>query len=332
MNESLFPLTSGIAVNRTLIASTMVLSLALLLSARPAFAQGVKEGIQGTGQGTISLRPEAMRLRVNLIAKASDVPEALKKLKALKEKADAEVRKLGAAGDSIQFEEAAMSAADNERQRQIEQMLRARMASKRGGRSAIPPAPSVTVSMALTADWPLKAEGAEDLIVETAALQKKIKEVDLAGAKAAEEPTAEEAELAEEMAEMQMGYNQREGSKPSEPVFTYVARIPEKDREQALASAFAAARSEAEKLAKAAGMRLDRLQTLQSSTTMNYGAGDEYDRYYAMQMARMRGARGGTKSDEEIEGGEPKKLESTVHVSATFSFEGPVTGPEDDKK
>ena len=121
-----------------------------------------------------------------------------------------------------------------------------------------------------------KGADTADLLVTSKKLQDAIKAADLAGAKDAEEPSPEEAELFEEMDEMANAFNNQQGSKPGELVFVFVAKISAADREKAMAEAFRSAKQDAAQLAKAADLELGPLRSLQGGEGIEAEDGADY--------------------------------------------------------
>lgn len=281
------------------------------------------EGIHGTGEIVLERKPELMHLQISLLAKGKDLPEAIANLKTRRAKAEKQLESLGAAKDSVKFGDLLLDQTQNDQQRQLERMLRQRMSQRRGGKRASDKDVAVmpvSLSIELTADWPLKTSDTAELLTMSKKLQDAIKAADLAGAKEAAEPTPEEAELAEEMEETMSNYGGREGPKPGEPVFLFVATIPEADREKALAEAFRAARSEASRLAKAADIELGALRSLQSTSGPDTDDSDDYRTMYNRSFAAsLRQQMSGRDHSDKAIGQRPGKIKYKVTVNASFA-------------
>jgi uncharacterized protein YggE len=300
-------------------------------SAQKAWAQsgaaqaGGPPSVSGNGTAVIERQPELLRMEVEVLAKGKDLKDALGKLKQRRKAADEQLAKLGADSKSIRFGTPRISSWENDQQKQMQMMMRQRMMQKRGGRrptdkpAATPP---VTVSMSLTAEWRLKAEDAEPLLIASHDLEEKIKAADLAGRKAAEELSPEEEEEAEENEEdePQMYYSGQPQPKPGEPRFVYVSTISDKDRAKALAEAFERAKAEAGQLAQAASAELGSLLQLAGGSESGVES-EVYDQWSTYQYRMMqRGQR--TSSDDKVEavGMQPGLLRYQVTVTATFGL------------
>ncbi len=201
-------------------------------------------------------------------------------------------------------------------------MLRQRMAQRRGGKRPAENEVSVKpvkVMLKLTAEWPLKAADTAELLLMSKKLQDAIKAADLGGLNDAEEPTPEEAELAEEMEEMMSGYSGQEGPKPGEPVFVFVAKISTAEREKVLAEAFRSAKQEVAQLAKAAELELGTLRSLQGGGGIDVEDSNDYRMLYQTAFgAAMRQQMTGRDHSGEAIGATPGLLKFKVNVNATF--------------
>lgn len=297
-----------------------VMFFGLSLSASRLWGQSPpEEGIQAGGTAEIALRPEQMRMSVDLISKGKDVAEAIEKLRGVRAKAEGELAKLGAIKESVKFGDPQVDESEVQRREQMEAMLRSRLTPKRaGGKPPVIAAP-VTVTLPLEAAFPLTAADASELLIEVTKLQSRIKAVDLAAAKSAAEPTPEEAELSEEMEQMQQQFEERGGRKPGTPTFSYAATVLKEQREKAIAEAFQMAREEAERLSRATATELGPIRSLGASSQMGLGDADEYggNYYYQARMAAMLRQQGG-KERNEVVGPSPQSLRLQVHVQVTY--------------
>jgi len=330
-------------MQRHLLRHALVFSLAVLLpaaasaqydyarAAMMAAEQGTaRETVSAVGTATLKRRPAALRVHVEVIAKGRSLKEALTKLKDLREAARVQLDALGAVKQSVSFGEPSLSNVESAQRKQFEMMVRQRMTS-RGKQvpKGLQVPKSFAVSSRLAADWPLEGGSAEELLLEAETLKEKIKAADLAGTKQAKELSPEEQELAEEMAEM-MAQHGEEPVPVGEPLFTFVARITEAERDQATADAFAKAKAQAERLAGAAGVKLGPLVALSgtgggSSAMMDpdmYGMFGGYN-YRRQQYLQQLIASGGAEDDDsknEAVGTEPGGLKFTFMVNAMFAM------------
>jgi uncharacterized protein YggE len=277
-------------------------------------------GIVGTGSVTIDREPNLCRLQLLISTDGKDVKEALGKLKeqeaAIKEK----LQKLGASDGSVSFSDPQTQDA-NQRQ-QMDRMIQARM-----GRSAAKPNKNqpavVTVSTTLKAEWALSAKGGDELLIESQELQGRIKSADLAGGKTDKAATAEQEEAAEEA----QAFNTGDGQvNPHDPIFVYVSKISDEDREKARAGAFKKAHDDAERLARAAGAQLGQILLLGSNaapTTVNDRYSEMYYGAFQQQQAMM--GRMGSEADDTAEavGTQPGKVGYRMTVYASFAIKGP---------
>jgi uncharacterized protein YggE len=279
--------------------------------------------VTGAGQATLKRPPEILRLKMEIQVKAKNPAEALAKLKDKRAAVRAQLVAMGAPGDAITFADPKIAAAENEQQ-QMQRMVRERMAMM--GQTSEPAAKEdkpkpVLVSVALTAEWPLKVEGAEERLLFAHDLEDKVKAADLSGSKEAEKLSPEEEEQIEEM-QPGRSYEYEQRPQPGQPVFIYVSKIPETERAKLLAEAFQKARAEAVRLAEAAGAQVGTLRSLSSGS-----AGSEaelYNRYgdrYAYMLMQQAAAGQEPATDEAI-AAEPGPIAFRVSVSASFTLKG----------
>ena len=275
--------------------------------------------VSGQGMVTIDRPAQILRMQIELSAKHKEAADALTKLKTLKEAATAKLAELGVTKESVKFAEPALGSLGVSDESQMQRMVYARMREKKLDEKALKAMP-ISVTVRLTAEWPLQGNTPEERLLFTHQLQEKIKAAELGGGKDTEAQSPEEQELAEEMVDMP-SYGQQ--SKPGEPSFVFVTKISDEDQAKALADAFGKARTHAERLAKAAGQSLGKLRTLAGSTGPGESENQEYQymRYMATMMAQgFGGVRG---ESTEAVGPQPGKVQYHVMVSASFDITGP---------
>jgi uncharacterized protein YggE len=273
-----------------------------------------------SGQGTVVIeRPAQMlRMTIELSAKHKQAAEAVAKLKTLKDAATAKLTELGAAKDSVKFAEPALSSLGVSDEAQMQRMVYMGMRGNKPDEKKLKDLP-ISVTVRLTAEWPLEGETTEDRLLVSHQLQEKIKTAELSGRQSEEAMTPEEEELAEEMAEMS-SYGQT--TKPGEPTFVFVTRISDEEQSKAMAEAFAKARTQAERLAKAAGQSLGKLRSLSGSAAPGQSEGQDYQ--YMRYMASMLGQSfSGPPGESEAVGPQPGKVQYHVMVSAAFDLAVP---------
>jgi hypothetical protein len=290
-----------------------------------------RETVSAVGTATLERRPAALRVHIEVIAKGRSLEDALANLKDLREAARVQFDALGAVKESVSFGEPSLSNVESAQRKQFEMMVRQRMTA-RGKQlpKGLQVPKSFAVSSRLAAEWPLESQTTEELLLESEALKEKIKVADLAGTKQAKELSPEEQELAEEMAEM-MAEHGEEPVPVGEPLFTYVARITEAERDQAMADAFRKAKAQAERLAGAAGVKLGPLVALSGSGGGSsamadpdmygmYGGYDYHRQQYFQQLIASGGATDDDESQNQAVGTEPGGLKFTFMVNAMFAI------------
>jgi len=281
--------------------------------------------VQGTGTATLERMPEVLRLHVQLSGKGKSLKEALAALKDRREAVKAVLPTLGAAVDSIKFDDPQVTR--GEEQQKMNEMLAQRMGRTKRATPGEAAALPTTATADLTADWPIQAADIEQLLAKAFELQEKIKAADLGGTKEAAKLSPEEEELQAEMQQM-MSSNQQ-GPSPGEPQFTFVLKVAPDDQAKLTADAFQKAKADAERLATAAGAKIGKLTSLQSTTQSadtsgsydNYGGNPYY--YQMMQRRQMQMAAGGGDGEtgDEAVGMTAGKVKMTVVVNAYFGLE-----------
>lgn len=298
-----------------------------------AGAGGPDGTVTGVGSAAVERRPELVRMQVDISADGKDAKEALANLKAAEKGVREKLAKLGADEKAVKVEDAHVSnPTTNDRRARMEAMIRAR--SGGGGKkpTTAPAQPPVHVTATVKAEWPVKAQSADDLIAEGHELQAKVKAANLVAAPAKEGLTPEQEEEAEERAGMAAAGMDGEGN-PGEPVFVYVIKVTDAERAKATADAFKRAKEEADRLAKAAGAELGALRQLASQAgpeadASSFGGFDYSSPYgravyglYQRQQQQQAGGGDGSGAAEAI-GLMPGKVTYRVAVTAAFAIKG----------
>jgi len=296
-----------------------------------------KETVAGVGAVVLHRQPTAMRMYLSLPGKGKNLEEALAKLRQRRETALAELEKLKVDKDSITLGNptAATSMSDAQRRRQFEQMVRQRMRASGAKGGKVPKLPEVvSVGMMLTAQWPLEAKDPEQLLAAAHGLQQQLKAADLAGAKdkAKDALTPEEQELVEEgeagMDATMPSSMEGQEVEPGAPMFVYVAKISEEERNRAYADAFAKAKAQAAQLAQAAGAGLGPLVGLSGQGGGSSEVENPYEggmsSSYRYVLARQRNAAGQDQKENESVASDSGSITFRFHVRAIFALEKPA--------
>jgi hypothetical protein len=278
-----------------------------------------------------------------LVAKSpKGLADALSILKAQRATAEKQLENLGAIKGSAKFGEPKLEEAFNHSQRQMQMMLQMQHhPGKNPADDEIKSGP-VKVSQSLTVEWSLKSADTANRLLEASTLQEAIKASNLSGLKEAEEQTPEEAELAEEMQnngiaahgfppgqiqfavpdeDYSVGVGLPNVHRVGDPVFSYVAFIPDADRDKAMANAFQAAKAEASKLCKAAGIQLGALRTLRTAGSPTLSPDDQTIQHvYAVNGHVTSQLMNATSETSEAIGVTPGILKYRVGIVASFSI------------
>jgi len=276
--------------------------------------------ISGTGVVEIKRPSDVLRMTVQVIVKGKDLKEALAKLKERRTTLAKQLETLGAIKDSISLGEPQLDAGRSASQRRMEMLVTQRMRQSGKGTKKPKAVLPTTVTLSLTAEWPLAGTGSEERLLAAHDIQEKIKAADVGGLKESEKLTPEEEELQEEMQD-QFNFGMDQDAKPGEPVFVYISRVSPQDREKAVSEAFRKAKDEAAALARAAGEQLGELRSLSSSNQsltgldgLGYESNPALYRY--MQQATVLNQHG-TAGSEAV-GASPGAVTYAVTVYAAF--------------
>jgi len=290
------------------------------------FGSGVaNDAVTSVGTASVKIKPERLRMYVQLVGKGKTLKDALDSLENHREAALLQLEALKVDKDSISLGTPTVAA--QSQQQQLEMMVRARMGM--GASKAVKKGPRVyQVNVSLTAEWPLPSDKPDELLLFVDNLTEKIKKVDLSGEKDTRELSPEEQELLEEMEGAVTSYSGRSDQvQVGKPYFVYVGTISGDQRNKAMREAFVKAKKNAEELALAAKVRLGPLTGLSgggsgsSNRYGNYGPyGNSYQiRNYLQQM--MRGQAGEDETSEnEVIGYTPGVLSYQIAVVATFKL------------
>ncbi|HEX4143519.1 MAG TPA: SIMPL domain-containing protein [Pirellulales bacterium] len=297
-----------------------------LLHAQNGLASEGEGSVAGTGTEVIKRTPDILRMQLEISAKAKTLGVAIKKLEAHRDAALNQLTKMASDKESTRAGEIQLNSSTSPQQQQMELMIRQRLRQagkpvKKDGEKPI------TVSCTLTAEWKLKGKTAVELLLEAQAIEDNVRGADLAEGDS-EEQSVEEEELAEEIEEQVMNFNDEAQQKPGEPTFIFVCKISPEDRTKATAAAFAKARRQAEELSSAAGAELGALQSVSRSLTPNnLGFGMNMNASYRVlrnqgfiQSYSVQLESGEDDAGAEALGAQPSEVILPINVTAAFQL------------
>jgi uncharacterized protein YggE len=287
------------------------LGLVLLGMGASAVGQGPDPLVTGQGAGKIARPADTLRVQIDLLAKDKEPQQAVAKLKELREKASAKLIELSAAKESIKFNEPTINGPESNQQLQRMVMMRMRGGGFDEKKLAVLP---VTVSVNVTADWPLSGTP-EELLLRCYELRKKIKAADVNASKAAAELSPEEQELMEELSDDNSDLPG--AGKPGEPQFSYVIKLTAQERAKALKEAYENARAAAQRLAEAAGAKMGAFPRM-LSTAPNGTAQYQMAQYTMYQFEGEMPFRPAGPEENEAVGNQPTRIEYQVVLNAAF--------------
>ena len=239
------------------------------------------------------------------------------------------MEQLQADTDSISFSAPSIATGNSQQRQQLEAMIVQRM---QGMGRELPKGLQVpktyTLNSNLTAEWPLVGKLPEEILLETETLKEKVEAADVAGLKEDKPESLEEAELMEEMEGMDTfsgSYGSEEEVKPGTPHFSYLARITQQEKAEAMAEAFKKAKKQAQELATAAGVEMGPLIGLSGgSRGESELSGAVYGYEYRQYVQQMMGGFI-AEMDHELKalGPSPEPLKFTFNVMAIFALGTP---------
>ncbi len=287
---------------------TVILFIILMARASRAAAPGDGGVIQSAGTASIKRTADTMRVTIELTAEGKSMKDALETLKARRSAAQEKLAALAPVDKSVEFSEPRVGTEDP-RQRQMERMLRNRMQQKTPKKTT--EAPPVKVTLNVKAEWSLTGKTGDDLLLAANDLQEKIRAADLGQVKGA---SLEEQEAMEENGG---NYDGNTPVRPGEPVFAFIARVPENVRAKAMADALGKARTNAERLAKAAGGQLGAIRSLSNQSSPD---ADETDQYAYQRRAYMMRYGGGSEDSDEAVSSTPGQAGLNLIVQVSYDF------------
>jgi uncharacterized protein YggE len=270
--------------------------------------------VSGSGTVEIKRQPDILRVQFEVMARGKTLKEALDKLKARREEVRAELVKLGAGKDAVTFGDPGLADDGSNRRDRVEMLIRERNRAL-GKPKPKGDAPAI-VAVTVRAEFPLAAAEPEAFLVAARELQQKVRAADLGGLKDKGKLTPEEEEAA---AEAIGGGNGDDEPPRGEPMFLYVSKIAEAERSKALAEAFARAKRDAERLARAAGGELGGLHHLANQFQSVMDLDELYARRGFAVPGRMMLGTSDDEADEAI-GAQPGKVTLRVGVVAQFKL------------
>jgi len=277
--------------------------------------------ISGEGVEQIAVMPDTVRATTVIQEKGTALKDLLAALRQRSGEIEAGLKKLGAVEGSIKVVGPKIRKVTAEQMRQLREMMQ-RFRRKKIEKKA----KEITVSMTVSAEWPLKGEGLDAQILEVADLETKITEVVTPKEEESDEDEEDEEDEDEDEEDLDEYYDRYSGEqqmKPGTVVMVYLKRISKEEIEKARKVAFKKAREDAEEIAAVAGFTLGKL------TSVNRGyLGAEMDEEedwsgHAYAYSRyLRRARTGTAKGGEAEAMSPtlKQLSYRVSMSASWQL------------
>ena len=300
-------------------AATLAIGILVVAGSDGAFGQqpaSSRGSVGGAGVAVIKRQPELIRMQLDVMATGKDLKDALATLKARREAATTVCTKLGAVAETLAVGPPRIAPDLAQRQRMMNDYISPpRRTSKAKKPEAAPP---VNVSAWLTAEWPLKGNSPEELLLASQSLRDTIKS-ELAKAMPKAADLSPEQEEMQEEAAPDMGGNGN-GPKPGDPVFVFVAKVSDADYVKAAAKAFAMAKAHAQRLADAAGTPLGELRNVEGNDRQSMSMMNFPRQYYNNGMLQEEDSPEPETNPDEATGTNPAEVRLTVAIAATFAL------------
>jgi uncharacterized protein YggE len=230
----------------------------------------VGPSISVTGKATVIATPQSMRLKIRLLEKGKTIEDVLAKITDRQAAAAIQLAKLGAVEESIEFGKPEKFV-DQTQNPEVMDMIRLQFEQQgRKVPAGLNADPGITLTMDVSARWTLPKGKPAIRLGFVHELQTRIEESDIAGIKEPKQLTAEEKELAEELAGFQRnmgGYGAQGTKDPRIASFDYFAEPDTESRKAAFAKAVKQARDDAEILAEAAETKIGAMLHLSGKLT-----------------------------------------------------------------
>ena len=288
-----------------------------LLAASVAQAQQKSSGeVSGVGASTLTLRPKVLRVHVELLGRGKDLKSAMASLKDRRDAVKIQLGTLKADMKSVTIGPPVKAGVGGPQEQQMRAMILQRARQKGGAAPSLPTV--VTLSAPLTVEWTLTGDDEDARVVAAEELCDKITAADLGGAKDKQQLSPEQQEIQEELGQMNYGYS--EGQNPGEPLFLFIAEVSDEDATKALTEAFANAKKEAERYAKAVGGELGALKKVEKSWegAEGFDAGDHFHGNRMIPMAMARQMQTGAVKKNEVIAQDPNRAIYRTSIACGF--------------
>jgi uncharacterized protein YggE len=237
------------------------------------FAQTEANGLQASGTAVVKLTPSRIRLTMPCEAQASDTKGAITTLIAHKQRVKTDLIALKATEESIRYSETSLGQEDgfpDGIQSYVRQNI-LRNANARG--MGLEDFPKIYVAKCeLQAEWNLPTADPDALVLLVSTLKQQIEEKDFAGINNTAQLDEEQKDKLESVRQMamQQGYSLDDGSPASGMKVLFIAETTPEQHKEAMAKAYKNAVAKAEELAAAAGVTLDKIISLRSTSRGAY--------------------------------------------------------------
>ena len=306
----------------------MLLTLVTTTASSQVELAGRRAMVTATGSATIELSPERLRVKFRSHGEGATIKDAFAALRKQSDKDKAFLRSLEADPESIRtgLPKLHLASEVSQHKQMLDMLMRDGGVLGGGGlfqvAEAVEAAPAgeaardelrkFVTSAEISAEWPLKTQGIEELWFLREGISEKLKLRDAGGFLRINGLTAEQLDSIEgQLEENMMGMGLEQVYAGAQ--FRFVAAIPKQRRQLAMKQAFRNAKQNAEEIATSAGRALGPLLTVAASDQTEFVMA-QYSFAFGQQNDEN------VDSPDEISGPSPGPLKRVVTTSVAFEL------------
>jgi uncharacterized protein YggE len=313
--------------------------IAVIVLSPFAVATANDGGLAVNGAHSLPIKPQKIRLTMNVVAEGKDPKDAIKRLAEQKDKVRKELVSMKADESSIEFKSAQIQMTTPGMPEQMKQYGGARAMRARIQQGGFPgnnkkkkaadddedEIPQIAIAQsAVKVEWQLPSTDLDALAILPKTLKDQVTQRDLEGKKNKLELDDDVKDKIEEMTAMfqeQMGYYSESGNSEDAIQITFVAKVSPKDEAAGAKAAFDDAVAKAKQISEATGTKLGRLRGI--STDGNSASEDfrSYPSYSPYGMPNVTARMRFTQSNDEVLSAQPDDLVRIIRVNLVFDFE-----------
>lgn len=281
--------------------------------------------VASTGQATLRVSPDRMRMALEIVGRGNDVPTATASLKERTKAAQAQLKQFQAIADSIQIHPMQVDDGQSQQHQQLRERLMEGLNELERDTENL--APLVTVSTILTAEWKLSSASEAERLAQVHDIQTRVRAADLSGRDDASGLPPESQELLEESMMLSASYGY--GAEDTGPRFVFYRNVSADQYAALLKTALQRATDRATLLAAAADLTIGEIVHLKRVSAADAQAFEEQFSYlYGVTdsgslstQELVRRVADPTDGSVNVIGETASQVSLVVNVSVEFSIE-----------